>query len=332
MRQWSASSRAVEQADDGLGVAGVDAEEHGALLECEVEADVQRGRRLRDRRWSRSGRRRRPRRPATVSSGHPARDLDEGAGPRARHGRTRRTRRTCSGSMLSSITRSAPAATASSTCAGTVAFDFHTAARASSSRARADRAADARAAEMVVLDEHDVGERTAVVDAAAGADGGLLERAEPGKRLAGVPDTGCGGRHPSPPATASTNRRGERRDARQVAQEVQRGALAREHRTQRPFDASDRLALADRVAVGADHRSDDARGRAGANVSVAQAVPASTPSARATKSATPAAAAGTSAAVRSPSSPRSSASARATASRTRCTGGSSSASAMGLIG
>ena len=44
------------------------------------------------------------------------------------------------------------------------------------------------AGEVVVLQQHEVGQRAAVVHAAAGAHRRLLERAQTGQRLAGVPD------------------------------------------------------------------------------------------------------------------------------------------------
>ena len=68
-----------------------------------------------------------------------------------------------------------------------VALDLDRATRPAVARAL-DRVGDADAGEVVVLHQHEVGQRPAVVDAAAGAHRRLLERAQTGQRLAGVPD------------------------------------------------------------------------------------------------------------------------------------------------
>ena len=95
---------------------------------------------------------------------------------------------------------------------------------------------------MVVLDQHEVAQRAPVVHAAAGPHRGLLQRPQPGGRLAGVPDAGPAvGRPHEPP--------GEGGHARQVAQEVQRGALGGEDRGQRPVDPAQHLAGPDLGAV-----------------------------------------------------------------------------------
>src|SRR5581483_5735075 len=95
---------------------------------------------------------------------------------------------------------------------------------------------------MVVVHQLAVPQVAAVVDAATGAHGGLLQDAQPGRRLAGVPDAGAatGSDHEAP-------RR--RRHAREVAEEIERGALAGEHRRQRPAHPSEHLLGADLVAV-----------------------------------------------------------------------------------
>src|SRR5436309_967488 len=92
-----------------------------------------------------------------------------------------------------------------------------------------------QAGEVVVLDEHAVGKAAAMVDAAARAHRGLLEGAQAGGGLARVADARLAvrGPHVAP---------GEAGDARQVAQEVERRALAGEDRGQRPLDAADDLA------------------------------------------------------------------------------------------
>ena len=53
-----------------------------------------------------------------------------------------------------------------------------------------DRLGEAERGEVVVLDQHRVGERLAVVEAAARAHRGLLHAAQAGQRLAGVEDAG----------------------------------------------------------------------------------------------------------------------------------------------
>ena len=154
-------------------------------------------------------------------------------------------------------------------------------------------------------------EVAAVVPAAPGPHRRLLERAQARRGLAGVPDAGrAAGRGRVDEA------RGEGGDAREVAEEVERGALAGEDRRQRPGRPCRSPSPAATASPSAAAQATSTRGSSWAKVSVAQAVPASTPSARGTKSATAVAPAGSSAEVRSPSGVRSSASARATASRT----------------
>ena len=191
-----------------------------------------------------------------------------------------------------------------------------------SARARVTASRDPEAAQVVVLHEHQVGERPAVVDAAAGAHRRLLERAEPGQRLACLAD-----------ARAAFERRdepvGRGGDTREVAQEVERGALAGEHRAQAPRDRARRRSSR-RPMVPSPTRHGDLDAR----VDLREHLDRRTRCRRGrrrratTTSATVCAAASTSAAVTSPSGPRSSAMARATASRTRWRGGSSGASVM----
>ena len=64
--------------------------------------------------------------------------------------------------------------------------------------------------EVVVLHQHELGQRAAVVHAAAGAHRGLLDRPQPGQRLAGVPD-------PGRRAGGLDEATGERGDAREMA-------------------------------------------------------------------------------------------------------------------
>src|SRR5581483_10346287 len=96
--------------------------------------------------------------------------------------------------------------------------------------------------EVVVLYEDHVRQRTAVVGAAARAHGGLLERAQAGCGLARVPDARSTG-------SAVDEVSSQRGNTGEVAQEVERGALPREDRAQRPFDTTDRRLRLDHVAV-----------------------------------------------------------------------------------
>ena len=127
---------------------------------------------------------------------------------------------------------------------------------------------------------------------------------------------------PRSPATASTNARVGGGDAGQVAEEVERGALAGEHGAQRAGDGADHLAGREAVAVGDVPGDLDRRGRAARTPRWRRRCPRARRPARATTDDRRAVAdSGTSAAVRSPSGPMSSASARATTSRTTCAGG-----------
>ena len=78
-----------------------------------------------------------------------------------------------------------------------------------------------------------------------------------GQGLAGLDDPGA-----PAPGRRVDELTGERRDARQVAQEVERSALAREHGAQRSLDATDRNAGCDAVAVGRAPGDPHAGGRA----------------------------------------------------------------------
>ena len=128
---------------------------------------------------------------------------------------------------------------------------------------------------MVVLDQHQSDSEPRWFDAAAGPHRGLLQRPQPGQGLAGVPD-------PAAVAGGVDEPAGERGDAREVAEEVERGALAGEDRPQRAgrprptfVPGAIGVAVVDRAT------STCTRGSSCANTSVAHAVPASTPSARA---------------------------------------------------
>src|SRR6185436_1889075 len=107
--------------------------------------------------------------------------------------------------------------------------------------------------EMVVLDEHRVVEAEAVVAAAAGADGVLLERAKAGGGLAGADDAGVGA------GDGVDDAAGGGGDAGEVTEEVQRDALASEDRAGRALPICEGGAGVDDVAVGRTRVEADAR-------------------------------------------------------------------------
>ena len=100
-------------------------------------------------------------------------------------------------------------------------------------------------------------ERHPVVDPAAAAHGVLLQRPQQRRRLAGVADPRAGAGDGVDP------RPGRRRDAGQVAQQVERGPLAGQQRRRRAADAHQDVAGADRV----HRRCSGARPRASAPTS-----------------------------------------------------------------
>ena len=106
---------------------------------------------------------------------------------------------------------------------------------------RVDRRGDAAGrGDVVVLDQRRVAERHPVVDAAAAAHGVLLERPQARGGLAGVADRGAGAGDGVDPVP------GQRRDAGQVADQVERGPLGGEQRAGRAGDAEHGLARAAR--------------------------------------------------------------------------------------
>ena len=109
---------------------------------------------------------------------------------------------------------------------------------------------DAEDGEVVVLEHHPVREVGPVVAGAAGADRRLLERAQPRRRLARVPDASRAAR-----AAASANRRVRVAMPERWQRKFERGALAGEDRRQRPADRAERRARRGRGAV--DPRPDD---------------------------------------------------------------------------
>ena len=120
-----------------------------------------------------------------------ARHLDEHTGGAID---ARRTRRTSSGVMLSSSTMVAPAATASSHLLDAVALHLDRAARPPRRALGRTASRDAQAGEVVVLDQHEIGQRTAVVHAATGAHRRLLERRAARAASCGCPRSACGRR------------------------------------------------------------------------------------------------------------------------------------------
>ena len=174
---------AVEEPDDGLGVAGVDREQHGPLPSVEVERDVERRRRVGDRADRDvvdAGLGVRADRLERDPTGHLDRDpaVDERARPRApapgsccraARGRRRpRPPRRPARACRTRPRRSGPGQRA---------------------RGPLDRLAEVEVHEVVVLDEHRVRQALAVVEPAAGAHRGLLERAQ--ARAASCGCRGC---------------------------------------------------------------------------------------------------------------------------------------------
>ena len=126
--------------------------------------------------------------------------------------------------MLSSRMRGAPASSASSISA--VSRHSTSSGRSGNMLARrAHRRADAAGHRRVVLLDEDLVEQAeAVVAPAARGDRRLLERAQARRRLARVEDLRAGA------LDRAHARRGQRRDARQPPEEVQRRALGGEQR------------------------------------------------------------------------------------------------------
>ena len=103
--------------------------------------------------------------------------------------------------------------------------------------------------DMVVLDQHRIVEAEAVVDAAAGPDRVFLEgRAI---RASSCACRQCARPCPRPPSTIGSGQRG---DAAQAVEEVERGPLAGEQRARLARDRGDGAAGCDLAAV-----LDDAR-------------------------------------------------------------------------
>ncbi len=106
--------------------------------------------------------------------------------------------------------------------------------------------ADRHAPEVVVLDEHGLGQAAPVVVAAARPHGRLLEGPQARRRLAGVQHACRRIGHPH----RVDERPGEGRHARQVSEEIERGPLGGDDRAQRPLEGRHHVSRADRRPVG----------------------------------------------------------------------------------
>ncbi len=126
---------------------------------------------------------------------------------------------------LSSRMRSAPASRPSSSCSSESTSQLDGQAGPHRPDGLERRADTARGHDVVVLDQCGVRQRHAVVDPAAAANRVLLQRSQPGRGLAGVPDR-------RPRALQGVGPQPRRRgDPRQVAEEVQRRPLRRQQVT-----------------------------------------------------------------------------------------------------
>ena len=174
--------------------------------------------------------------------------------------------RPASGVMLSSSTTSAPAATASATWSSAVALDVDRAAPATGRGAGARPRRCRAPARWLSLTSTQSDRLPRWLRPPPARTAAFSSARRPGRASCGCP-------RPAPPrraAAASTKRGGERGDARQVAEEVERGALAGEDRARAdPTTVPIDRARLDRVAVAARPRHLDRRRRPGANASVA---------------------------------------------------------------
>ena len=92
-----------------------------------------------------------------------------------------------------------------------------------------------------------------MVGTAAGSDRRLLERAQAGRRLARVPDA----RVPSGRLGGVDELAGQRRDAREVAEEVQRRPLGGEDRSERTAHSAEHLLRVEVITVHREPRDRD---------------------------------------------------------------------------
>ena len=107
--------------------------------------------------------------------------------------------------------------------------------------------------DVIVLDQHRVVEAEAVIEAAAAAHGVFLQRAQPGRGLARADDARLG------VGDARDERRGRGGDARQVAEEIERGAFGAENGARIARDRHQLGAGRDRRAVARVRRDLDLR-------------------------------------------------------------------------
>ena len=128
------------------------------------------------------------------------------------------------GAMLSSRIESAPASSASRT-SSSVSHSTSIGSRCLRAQPVDGRRDAAGEAQVVVLDQDRVVEAEPVVRAAAAADRVLLERAQARRRLARVEDLGAG------PVDGVDEAAGERRDAGEASEQIQRRPLAGEQGT-----------------------------------------------------------------------------------------------------
>ena len=225
-----------------------------------------------------------------------------GRRPRACSSASATQPRTSSGVMLSSSTASAPASSASRDLVERVALDLDRAARPARPGPGATASAMPSSGEVVVLEQHPVGQVAAVVARRRRpAPPPSRARAGPGVVLR-VSHTRA-----SPAAAASTKRRVSVATPERWHEEVERRALGGEDRRQRARDRAERpgrpstASPSSAVPAHVDGRVDLGERLGGAGG------PASTPSARATNAASRPRPAGSRAEVRSPSGVRSSA-------------------------
>ena len=163
--------------------------------------------------------------------------------------------RSMAGVMLSSSTASTPASSASPSCARSSTSHSSLTMWPTARRARAIAVAHAAGkGDVVVLDQHAVIEAEAMVDAAAGAYGVLLERAQ-----ARAWSCACRLIRAGWGRAARDQLGGRGGDPRQMAQEVERHALGREDRPRRSFDPHDHGTGLDRGSRRAADRDPDGR-------------------------------------------------------------------------
>ena len=172
--------------------------------------------------------------------------------------------------MLSSRIRGAPAPSASSTSSSVAALDLERQpgrVRARPAHRLAHAAGDRR---VVLLDQDRVVEAGAVVGAAAGGDGRLLERAQPGRRLARVEDPRAGALDRLGRSAPSASRRPTAAAGSSAPSARRSGSPARSPRSAAPARRS-------RQTPSSTSRSSSIAGSSARNVSSAGSSPNTTP-------------------------------------------------------